>query len=152
MSYHEYRDMFIAAQNEKSPYVMFTVDIKDSSKMHSFERFEAQEYLTLMFNELPIISNHLFCTEVTRCSHVSLFQGDAIGFWSERQHEELLLKYLKMKLQDAPFNARVAKGYFETLNWLEGSRLYYGGYCFNELTNAHKEGGVGNQYIVLTKF
>ena len=147
--YQEYRDMFLAAQSNNSPYVMFTIDIQNSSKMPSAERYEAQEYLIQMFNEVP---KHIFSNQVTRKSSVDLFQGDAAGFWTERHNEDLLLTWIKEKLKDAPFSARVAKGYFETVNWLEGNRLYYAGYCFEELTHAHKEDGVGSHYIVLIKF
>lgn len=150
MSYQEYRDMFYKAQKNNAPYIMFTVDIKGSKDMSDYERFLAQEKLIALHEEVFLKSTRYEINMTTLNGRVPIkqFLGDACGWWARREHEEQLLKDIEEELSKLDFTVRLAKGYFETTEYCRGLSCYYGGYCFAELTNAHKHDGCGNQYVI----
>lgn len=150
MSYLEYRDMFYKAQEDKSPYVMFTIDIIDSKKMSVTDRADAQSQLIALHLAVSHKSADFNTDLTTLFGAVSMPQrlGDACGWWTKKENENQLLASIKQTLKTTNLRVRISKGYFETTEYCCGHYLYYGGYCFSELTNAHKDNGCGEQYIV----
>ena len=153
MSYKEYRDMFYKAQKNDAPYVMFTVDIINSKGMDALERCDAQEELIELHDYVYQSSFYFSIDMTTLFGTISMPQrrGDACAWWTTREHEEKLLQKIVHFLSDTHLKVRVAKAYFETEEYCYGDNKYYGGYCFDELTNAHKPDGVGDKYIVYRK-
>lgn len=153
MSYKEYRDMFYKAQENDAPYVMFTVDIINSKGIGALERCDAQEELIKLHGGVYHSSFYFSIDMTTLLGAVSMPQrrGDSCAWWTTREHEEELLQTIIHLLSNTHLKVRVAKAYFETEEYCYGNNEYYGGYCFDELTNAHKPDGVGNEYIVYRK-
>lgn len=153
MSYKEYRDMFYKAQKNDAPYVMFTVDIINSKGIDALERCDAQEELIKLHGGVYHSSFYFNIDMTTLLGTISMPQrrGDACAWWTTREHEEELLQTIFHLLSKTHLKVRVAKAYFETEEYCYGNNKYYGGYCFDELTNAHKPDGVGNEYIVFRK-
>ena len=153
MSYKGYRDMFYKAQENDAPYVMFTVDIVNSKGMGALERGDAQEELIKLHGGVYHSSFYFSIDMTTLFGTISMPQrrGDACAWWTTREHEEELLQTIIHLLSNTHLKVRVAKAYFETEEYCYGNNKYYGGYCFDELTNAHKPDGIGNKYIIYRK-
>ena len=153
MSYKEYRDMFYKAQENDAPYVMFTVDIINSKGIDALERCDAQEELIKLHGGVYHSSFYFNIDMTTLLGTISMPQrrGDACAWWTTREYEEELLQTIFHFLSKTHLKVRVAKAYFETEEYCYGNNKYYGGYCFDELTNAHKPDGVGNKYMVFRK-
>ena len=149
--FSEYRDMFFKCQNDSSPYYMVTIDITHSKQYKGEARFAVQLKLRSI---LEAAEREGYCTVIGyRPEPIKGCKGDAIGISSKvanrKEVMEFQMRVLKLaqdSLGDIKFH--YAGGYFETYQWVEGLDKYYSGYCFEELSNAHKPTGVGGSYII----
>ena len=143
MSYSEYTDMFIRAQKKKSNYLMCIFDIKNSKQGYNPENMEML-IINLMFDVMKKHPKAL----VKNTSH-PMFQGtfrfrlgDLFGFVVDPRYiseEEILEIFrnnkIKMRIREQ-FHYNF--GYFETYDWVQGNKLYYFGYCIQELDERSK--------------
>ena len=164
MSYREYLDLFIKAQdNPDANYYVVSFDVVNSSKMSNDDRLELQyrinDIVKYVYNKLlekeielnkqVVINDNRFFTPWTisrdrmNCNFQDPFIfGDCFEFTVLRNtvtKDEIvnLVNECKCKYNlDLDFH--INDGYYETNNYEEGRDKYYRGYCLETLGEYHK--------------
>lgn len=164
MSYEEYRDLFIKAQNNNSaPYKCFSFDIKNSKTLNSDERYLAQIATFNTINTLTqkllklekeqnrkillidrnikiakIITNDMLPDKIYY-SNPCFISGDSFHFYTYNNSisdEEFLNLFIEALKEENNYHTyHFASGKFETTNYSEANKKYYVGYIIAELTN-----------------
>ena len=164
MSYEEYRDLFVKAQNNNSaPYKCFSFDMKNSKTMNSDERYLAQiatfntinnltkklldietqnkNKILLTNNEIKIVKNIPIRNNINTIyySNPCFTAGDSFHFYTYNNSisdEEFLNLFIEALKEENNYHTyHFASGNFETTNYSEANKKYYVGYIIAELTN-----------------
>ena len=154
MSYDEYNDLAIKAQNT-GIYHIFVFDMMNSKEMDGNTRKENQIKTINLMNQ---IYNHIKNLEIKRNSKILVtFEnrdgfglkdepfifGDTFGFTIYRDtlsYEEVIniFNYYK-NLSNINIDFHIEHGYYETNDYTEGNTLYFRGYAISLLSNLHKK-------------
>ena len=163
MSYEEYRDLFLKAQeNTEAPYICFSFDLKNSKKMGDEERYLAQiktfetinvltkrildlekkedRQILLQNNEIKIARNVVKDRpEITYYGNPCFTAGDSFHFYVYKNSlsvKEIISLFKASLNKTENYNTyHFAYGKFETTNYRTRNRKYYVGFVIAELTD-----------------
>jgi hypothetical protein len=156
MSYDEYNDMYFNCQ-KTAPYKMYAYDVVDSKclydinlcnnlytlinlVMYKIGLIEKQMDRRILYNGTDLIYDKNKVFDLNRLEPMLL--GDAIAFTVYRDAisdgvVDSIFEQCKAELH-IKYDFHKTSGYYETNNWIEGQDKYFRGYCFQYLTNKHK--------------
>ena len=161
MSYDEYNDLYRNAQASDTKYIAFVLDIKESKKMDSEERYNAQiksfETFNLLIktinylekkNNIKILVDDFPVQRVKQITEINnngfaylnnpcVVFGDSFGFYcynntiNSKQFKAIFSSCAKICNNQTKYHFKSAK--FETLKYEDGAKKYYLGYAIEKL-------------------
>ena len=160
MSYVEYEDLYKKAQNKKTDFVIYTLDIKESQKCNikdkeksiklMFKVAKVFECLELKFNKKFLVKNE-YITHAKEYKDYKLknqflcyynpnfSSGDFISFYfySENINKELFFKVVQkiIKNQNNNLTYHFASLNYETNDYVKANTKYWVGYAQQKLIN-----------------
>jgi hypothetical protein len=152
MSYQEYESMFKEAQG-RGKYHMFLFDIEDSRNLDPIVHFQAKKLLLDVYERLEYwerasgkkILHHPKKVTWRADSREPFygFMGDEFGFTIVRgsmRTEDILWLWQEEKGRlGIKFKFHFVEGDYETDDWAKGQKLYFRGYCMQQLNYIDKK-------------